>query len=139
METITDEEAFALGVRAAGAGLRIVSGMKTLHARNKWSGGIVTGFDYDGSPAISTGLDAPFSPPNLTADLRDPGTKGHAVAQLRERTGNPFFAVTGRRSEYTDPYDAEDAWWNSPAAPENTFESEEEAIVAAFEATKETP
>lgn len=139
MTTMTDEEAIVLGSRAVNAGLRIVPGMKTLHARNKWSGGIVTGFDYDGSPAISTGLEAPFSPQNLTADLSDPGTKGHAVAQLRERTGNPLFAVTGERSKYPNTNDRDDLWWTSPATPEDQYDSEEEAIIAAFEAIKEAP
>lgn len=130
MKTITDEEAFALGVRAAEAGLRIVPGMKTLHARAKWSGGVVTGLDYDGSPAISTGLGDPFSPPNLTADLRDPGTKGHAVAQLRERLQDPVLGPYWR----TFP-----EGWSTAATVDSAYPTEEEAIVAAFEATKETP
>ena len=141
MTTMTDEEAIVLGSRAVNAGLRIVPGMKTLHARGKWSGGIVTGFDYDGKPAISTGLNEPFSPPDLTADLRDPGTKGHAVAQLRERHKDPhlYFAH--------DPLDGNefvcDGWtlFHKDSTNEGFvgYPTEEEAIVAAFEATKETP
>ena len=145
MTTMTDEEATVLGSRAVNAGLRIVPGMKTLHARGKWSGGIVTGFDYDGKPAISTGLNEPFSPPDLTADLRDPGTKGHAVAQLRERTGNPElstrcdFGEDESGARWVSWYVGSDEHGGLLTQAPVPCPTEEEAIVAAFEATKETP
>lgn len=134
MTTMTDEEATVLGSRAVNAGLRIVPGMKTLHARGKWSGGIVTGFDYDGKPVISTGLNEPFSPPSLTADLRDPGTKGHAVAQLREKYNDPGAYVA---FEFVDGNEwAHEGWVfvrsNMTNDDIQEHPTEEEAIVAAF-------
>jgi len=127
---MTDQQAYEMGRRWVAAGFRIVPGTKTLHARTKWSGGIVTGFDYDGSPAISTGLDEPFSPQDLIPDPRDPGNKGHAVAQLRER-------MKDDTAHLVRNYD--DCDWYLRTTHSECFafgDTEEDCITAALEATK---
>lgn len=126
---MTDTEAFAMGRRWVAAGFRFIPGAKTMHTRRKWNGGIVTGYDYDGSPAISMGLDEPFSPDGLVPDPRDPGNKGHAVAQLRERLKDDTAHLV--RNYY-------DGDWHLRTTHSECFafgDTEEDCITAALEAT----
>jgi hypothetical protein len=74
----------------------------------------------------------------LSPDFRDPGTKGHALAQLRDRTGNPTL-VASYYAHTTIVGRPIDLQWRVDAIGGSPYPTEGEAIVAAFEATKETP
>ena len=139
MTTMTDEEAFALGVRAIAAGMQPAEGIRIITVPIRQTGMM--------RELLGDSARFKMAPPRLDAehyvpDLRDPGTKGHAVAQLRERTGDPFLCTSA--SEYLSTNNATVVRWEVTSethscTPNQTYLTEEEAIVAAFEATKETP
>lgn len=136
MKTITDEEAFALGVRAAEAGARHTIGMSAITRDGRF--GLIVGLGHDGVRVLSQGTTTTRDRMDVVPDLRDPGTKGHAVAQLRERTGDPGLTINSRhRTHMLGLAPTALQWW---ADGSTTYsDTEEEAIVAAFKATKETP
>lgn len=140
MTTMTDEEAFALGMRGVEAGARHAIGMSAITRDGRF--GLIVGLGHDGARVLSQGVTTTRSRMDVAPDLRDPGTKGHAVAQLRERTGDSGF--TTAYDEFRPGMAGE--WWVSCRATlaalvdqNGPYPTEEEAIVAAFEATKETP
>jgi hypothetical protein len=63
-------------------------------------------------------------------DPRDPGNKGHAVAQLRERTGDPALCVTYDRDSTNWRAIGSDGTWHADT------KTEEDCITAALKATK---
>lgn len=146
MTTLTDEEAFALGVRAIRAGMTYRIGTAILFwwkapggfALPRRRGVIVDIGKGENDIRVDDGSERVrclWGHGNVP-DLRDPGTKGHAVAQLRERMGNPFLVVECRVVPWNG---AECPEWSFPLIDAGPCTTEEEAIVAAFEATKETP
>lgn len=149
MTTISDEEAFALGVRAVGAGMQPGFGVAMLTrggrhgAASFWFHGVVTDIGQ-GSVRVAIGDDFELNIWSqdvagkmiAVPDLRDPGTKGHAVAQLRERTGDPYLTVHCRLVPWNG---AECPEWSFPSIDVGPCFTEEEAIVSTFEHSKETP
>lgn len=134
MTTMTDEEAFAIGVRGVEARARHAIGMSAITRDGRF--GLIVGIGHEGVRVLSQGVTTTRSRMDVVPDLRDPGTKGHAVAQLRERTGDPYMTVHCRLVPWNG---AECPEWSFPSIDVGPCFTEEEAIVAAFEATKETP
>lgn len=146
MRTITDEQAFALGVRAVKAGMQPGFGVAMLTHNMSRSAvsyrfhGVVTDIGKE-SVRVTIGEDFEWNiwsrdiAEEMIAvpDLRDPGTKGHAVAQLRERTRDEGLCVARRPSDRTWHMLKSDGSWLG-CGP-----TEEDAIVHTFEETKETP
>ena len=141
MTTMTDEEAFALGVRAVKAGFKPVRGCKDPAGNMLLSRIRTTGLSMDvWDVRVGQNIVYEFAP-----DLRDPGTKGHAVAQLRERTGDHElstrcdFGEDESGARWVSWYVGSDEHGGLLTQAPVPCPTEEEAIVAAFEATKETP
>lgn len=131
MTTMTDEEAFALGVRAVEARARHAIGMSAITRDGRF--GLIVGLGHDGVRVLSQGVTATRSRMDVVPDLRDPGTKGHAVAQLRGRTGDAGLCVARRSSDGMWHMLKSDGSWLG-CGP-----TEEIAIIHTFEETKETP
>lgn len=150
MTTMTDEEAFAMGYRAIKAGMTYRIGTAILFwwkapggfMLPRRRGVIVDIGKEEGDIRVDDGAERVRCRwgGGLVPDLRDPGTKGHAVAQLRERTGDPFLSTYGRTRLDSDEVPVV-VWDVQSDDVDLTAEhpTEEEAIVAAFETTKETP
>jgi len=98
MKTISDAEAFLLGARALQSGMRLALGNIVLTAHHNT--GIVVGFDGTDTLVMSMGATSPRAPGYVVPDLRDPGTKGHAMSQLRKRIGNPRLIITENHPEH---------------------------------------
>lgn len=148
MKTITIEEAYKFGQRAHSAGMRFAWGMVAIY----WNPGEEPATDlvvllktpedciYTAEATLMSELATEGSTGNPVSgfsdtvpDLRDPGTKGHAVAQLRDRTGDDGLCVARRPSDGTWHMLRSDGSWLGFGP------TEEEAIVHTFEETKETP
>jgi len=155
MTTLTDEEAFALGVRAIRAGMTYRIGTAILFwwkapggfALPRRRGVIVDIGKGENDIRVDDGSERVrclWGHGNVP-DLRDPGTKGHAIAQLRERTKGAELSARcdvgkdefGKR--WTNWYVGSDEHGGLLTDAPEPCTTEEEAIVAAFEATKETP
>lgn len=136
MTTLTDEEAFAFGVRAVEAGMHHAIGMSVLTRDGRF--GLIVGLGHEGVRVLSQGSASTRARTDVVPDLRDPGTKGHAVAQLRQRTEDPGLTINSRhRTHMLGLAPTALQWWADGSTA--YCDTEEEAIVAAFEATKETP
>ncbi len=96
---MTDQQAYEMGRRWVAAGLTEQPGMAVLSVFATglvWDCGVIIGSNCD-KPETSTGYIIRWG--ELVPDPRDPGNKGHAVAQLRERTGDPGLCVALRASD----------------------------------------
>jgi hypothetical protein len=116
---MTDQQAFEMGLRWLDAGFKA-------SRRTKWM----------------EQADTSDMPPN-SPDPRDPGNKGHAVAQLRERTGDQYLTIqfhAGHSMQATPfhPGFVEPGAWHAHVfnVRQGPHPTEEEAITAALEATK---
>lgn len=95
MRNDVDRDAFQLGKRACRAGMEPRPGIFTLGedgTAGLYDAGVITGFGHNDKVETSKGYLLSWGG-ELVPDLRDPGTKGHAIAQLRERTGDPHLVM----------------------------------------------
>ena len=135
---MTNQQAYEMGCRWVAAGLTPSPGMAVLSVFATglvWDCGVIIGSNCD-KPETSSGYIIRWG--ELVPDPRDPGNKGHAVAQLRERTGDPLLSTYGRTR--IDDHDAPCVIWDvrSDETDCTTDEclTEEDCITAALEATK---
>lgn len=144
---LSDEAAFALGVRALHLGLRPSVGMRAILCGTTPEGlvgwdpdWIVVRIDLGGEIKTHNGgyYKYPLLGKEIVPDFRDPGTKGHAVAQLRELAGDPGLHVRAADNQHQGGT-CRMSWAVLGSGRRmfgDTAGTEEEAVVAAFESIK---
>lgn len=123
---MNDQQAYEMGRRWVAAGFVPTRGSKDYLGRILLSGTFTPGLFMDVWNSI-IGRDGANE---FVPDPRDPGNKGHAIAQLRERLKDPFVCLVFRF--------AGAEWWVDTSTHDGLVkgETEEGAITAALEATK---